>query len=225
MKVFLTVLQLLFWLPALSQTNGIKTITAIYDTTAVAELYDRIPIGLKLIYNNGQLRQTEGFLEGNYRWNRIKVTTSNGSFQDGYLIINRKRLAEQQYKVILSLTFPDAPEPFPVSLALPYVKSIRFNHYADSLKRDIHFYLNVEGIFSSGKIFPLDTSAVKFEVSEGKMIGQDLLLDLKNTTTRIITVTAIYKHDPSIKAVTNIPVKQLPDDESKILPNNYNTRH
>lgn len=211
MRLFFTALQLLLWVPALGQT----AISATYDSTCVAELYDRIPIGLKLLYDNGQLKQTEGFLHGDYRWNRLKVTTNNGSFQNGTLQINRQQLAEQQYKVQLSVTVPGVTQPFQVPLTLPYVESIRFNHYADSLKRDIHFYLNIEGMFSSGKIYPLDTSAVKFETSEGKLIGQDLLIDL-HSATKAVTVTAIYKHDPAIKIVTSIPVKQLPDDMSLI---------
>lgn len=210
MKIVLIALQLLLWMPALGQTNSIKSIDAFYDSTTVTELYDRIPIGLKLLYNNGQLRQTEGFSQGNYRWNRIKVTTSNGTFQNGYLLIDRKKLADQGYKVQLEVTLAESAQPFPVILTLPHVESIRFNHYADSLKRDIHFYLNVEGVFSSGKIYPLDTTAIRFDTNVGKIIGQDLLLDLKDTT-RSITVTAVYKHDPAIKAVTSIPVKQLPD--------------
>lgn len=211
MKLFFTALQLLFWIPALGQT----AISATYDPTCVAELYDRIPIGLKLLYDNGQFRKTEGFLQGDYRWNRLKVNTNNGSFQNGTLLINRKQLAEQQYTVQLSVTVPGVAQPFQVPLTLPHVESIRFNHYADSLKRDIHFYLNVEGVFSSGKIYPLDTSTIKFETSEGKIIGQDLLIDL-HSATRIITVTATDKNNPNIKVTSSIPVKQLPDDMSLI---------
>jgi hypothetical protein len=210
MKIIFTPLLLLFFTTAFCQ---VKTITAIYDSSAVAELYDRIPIGLKIVSNNQELRQTEGFLKGNYRWNRIKVTTTNGTFQNGYLLIDRKLLAEQQYKVQLAVTLQEEKQPFPVTLTLPSVESIRFNHYADSLKRDIHFYLNVEGMFSSGRIYPLDTATIRFETNAGKIIGQDLLIDLKDTTTHIITVTATYKPDPNIKAVTSIPVKQLPDKE------------
>jgi hypothetical protein len=221
MKGLFTFFLSLFFIPAFAQ--NVKTVTAVYDSTALLELYDRMPIGLKLIYDNGLVRQTEGFLGGNYRWNRIKVSTSNGTFQNGYILLDRKKLVEEQYKVNLSVSIDQLSQV--VTLVVPHVEKIRFNHYADSLKRDIHFYLNVEGEFSSGKVFPLDTSSIKFEVSTGKMIGQDLLLDLKDTTTRVITVNAVYKNDPQINAVTNIPVKQLPDDESKILPNNYNKRH
>lgn len=220
MKGLFTVLALFFSLI----TRG-QTVTAIYDSTSLPELYDRVPVGLKITSENGQSRQTEGFLRGNYRWNKIKVSSSNGTFQNGILLLDRKKLAEDKYRVTLSVTLPETSQPFETTLIIPHVEKIRFNHYADSLKRDIHYYLNVEGIFSSGKIFPLDTAAVKFEISTGKMIGQDLVLDLKDTTTKIITVNAVYKNDPGIKVSTNIPVKQLPDDESKILPNNYNKRH
>jgi len=214
MKGLLVIFQLLF----LSGVAQIKTIKAVYDSTALPELYDRIPLGLKLIYDNGQLRQTEGFLGGNYRWNRVKINTTNGTFQNGYLLLDRSKLPAEQYKVTLSVSAEQVSQT--ITIVIPHVEKIRFNHYADSLKRDIHFYLNVEGEFSSGKIFPLDTSTVRFEVSKGKMIGQDLLLELNDTTTRVITINAVYKNDPGISAVTNVPVKQLPDDESKILPNN-----
>jgi hypothetical protein len=212
LKILFTALQLLLCTSAIGQ---IKSINAFYDSTVVAELYDRIPIGLKLIEDNGQLRQTEGFLAGNYRWNRIRVTTSNGTFQNGYLLIDRQKLAEQAYKVQLEVTVAGATKSFPVTLVLPHVESIRFNHYADSLKRDIHFYLNVEGVFSSGKIYPLDTTAIRFETNVGKIIGQDLLLEGKDNSTKMITVTAIYKNDTAIQAVSSIPVKQLPDPPLK----------
>ena len=212
MKIFFTTLQLLLCTSIFGQ---IKSINADYDSTAIAELYNRIPIGLKLIYDNGQLRQTEGFLQGNYRWNRIKVTTSNGTFQNGYLLVDRAKLAEQAYKVQLEVTPAESPKSFPLTLILPHVESIRFNHYADSLKRDIHFYLNVEGMFSSGKIYPLDTTAIRFETNVGKIIGQDLLLEGQDNNTKVITVTAIYKNDSTIKTVTSIPVKQLPDPPLK----------
>jgi hypothetical protein len=210
MKLFFTVLQLLFWIPALGQIE----VSAAYDSTCVSELYNRIPIGLYIKYEDGHTRKTKGFLKGEFPWNNIEVKTNNGTFQNGTLVINRKQLAEQQYTVKLSVIVGTS-QPFQVPLKLPYLQNIRFNHYADSLKRDIHFYLNVEGVFSSGKIYPLDTSVIQFEVSEGKVIGQDLLIDL-HSATRIITVTATDKNNPNIKVITSIPVKQLPDDMSLI---------
>lgn len=228
MRASFLIISYLFFSLLVKGQNVVTGITVTYDSSVVAELYNRVPVGLQFTYTNGQVRKTEGFLGGNYRWNKIKISTDNGAFQNGYLTIDRHQLAQQQHKVHLTVTIPDAPKPFEVTLPLPALTGIRFNHYADSLKRDIHFYLNVEGEFSSGKIYPLDTTMIFFESSAGKLLGQDLLLKRStDTVTRAIAVKAIYKMDNSIIAKTVIYVKQLPDDESKILPDDrslYNNR-
>jgi len=195
--------------------TGVK---AYYDTTAVVELYNQAPLGLEITYSNGHVRQTEGFLEGDYRWRAIKISTEDGEFRNGYLRFDRQQLARQHYRVTLLVSLPDAGNhpPFEATLQLPYITGIRFNHYADSLKRGIHFYLNVEGRFSTGKVYPLDTSAVQLQSSAGQLLGQDLLLK-NGDTTRFITVKAVYKNDPSLTAESIVPVKQKPDDDSMII--------
>ncbi|WP_146154394.1 hypothetical protein [Chitinophaga ginsengisoli] len=210
MRAFLIITQLLLFFNAQAQQNNITSVTASYDPACIAELYNHIPIGLEFKYANGQVRKTEGYLDGAYRWKSIKVTSSAGSVQNGYLQLDRQRAAKLHYQVELTVTLPDSPQPLTTTLTLPHLESIRFNHYADSLKRGIRFYLNVEGSFSSGKIYPLDTAAIKFTASEGKLLGQDLLLP-PNDATRIITVTAINKNDPSMSVSSTIPVKQLQD--------------
>lgn len=207
----MTALLVFSSLGAIAQGNNVTAITASYDDAAVAELYDRMPIGLQLTYQNGQTRKTEGYLGGNYRWNRLQVTSSNGTIQNGYLTINRQQLARQDYKITLTVTLPDTEKPITTTLQLPHLENIRFNHYADSLKRGIRFYLNVEGTFSSGKIYPLDTTTVKFETDKGKLIGQDLLLNGNDTVTRFITITATNKLDTAMSITSIVPVKQLSD--------------
>lgn len=217
MKLSLLATCLLCPLLLAAQKPTVTAVEAIYDSSAVAELYNRVPIGLEMTYSDGSIRQTENMLDGNYRWRQIKVTTPDGAFSNGFLTFDRNKLSRQDYKVKLFVTLPDgAGKTFETSLQLPHIIGIRFNHYADSLKRDIHFYLNVEGRFSSGKVFPLDTSAIRFETSAGKLLGQDLLLE-KNDTVRLITVKAYYKADPSLQAQSVVPVKQKPDDESMII--------
>ena len=211
MKGLLTALLISGTLSAMAQGNSVTSVTASYDNDAVAELYDRMPIGLQLTYQNGQVRKTEGYLGGNYRWNRMKITTSNGTLQNGYLTVNRQQLAQQHYKIELTITLPDTEKPLTATLTLPHLEHIRFNHYADSLKRGIRFYLNVEGTFSSGKIYPLDTASIKFETDKGKLLGQDLLLNSNDKETRFITVTATNRHDAAMSVTSTIPVKQLSD--------------
>jgi len=210
LRAFLIIAQLLLFFNAQAQQNNITSVTASYDPASIAELYDHIPIGLEFKYANGQVRKTEGYLQGVYRWRNIKITSSAGSVQNGYLLLDRQRLAKLHYQVELTITLPESAQPLTTTLTLPHLESIRFNHYADSLKRGIRFYLNVEGSFSSGKIYPLDTAAVKFTASAGKLLGQDLLLNT-NDATRTITVTATNKNDPSMSISSTIPVKQLQD--------------
>lgn len=218
MRVHLLAAFLLLPLLSAAQKAVVTGVTAFYDTTAVVELYNQAPLGLEITYNNGDIRQTEGFLEGDYRWRAIKVSSPDGDFRNGHLYFDRQKLAGQHYRVKLVVTLPDAGghPPFETTLQLPYITGIRFNHYADSLKRGIHFYLNVEAKFSSGRIFPLDTSSVQLQTSAGKLLGQDLLLNTGDTT-RLINVSAVYKAKPRLTAHSVIPVKQLPDDDSQVI--------
>lgn len=211
LRAFLIIAQLFLFLTAQAQQNNITSITASYDPVAIAELYDHVPIGLEFKFANGDTKKTEGYLQGVYRWRNIKVTSSCGTVQNGYLQIDRQRLARQHYQVELTVTLPETTQPLTTTLTIPHLENIRFNHYADSLKRGIRFYLNVEGSFSSGKVYPLDTAAIKFSTSAGKLLGQDLLLNSNDATTRSITVTATNKKDSAMSVSSTIPVKQLLD--------------
>lgn len=209
MKSLLSILFTCISTLAAGQQKEVKSIKAVYDSNAIPELYNKIPIGLQFAYANGEVRSTSGFLRGNYNWNRIKVVPSSGSFQNGYLLLDRKALISQHYTIQLTITTADIPQSMTADISLPKLDSIRFHHYADSLKRGFHYYLNVEGIYSSGKIFPLDTSTVSFEVSEGKLLGQDLLINNNETNIQSVNATATYKNDERLKALTTIPVKKL----------------
>ncbi|HEY8959266.1 hypothetical protein [Chitinophaga sp.] len=204
-------------LPANAQQAKVARITAFYDADAVTELYNTAPLGIRLTYTDSSTQQTTGLLDGNLRWNKLTVNSSNGQVQNGVLRFNREQLVKDNYRITLTVTTPDnsTHEAF---LQLPVITGIRFNHYADSIKRDIRFYLNIEGKFSSGKVFPLDTSAVRFAASDGKLIGQDLLLP-KNDTVKSVTVEAWYKHNNRLYLRSVIPVKQAPDADSLIMKN------
>lgn len=211
MRAFLIIAQLFIFLTAQAQQNNIISVTASYDPAAIAELYDHVQIGLEFKYANGEVKKTEGYLQGAYRWRNIKVISSCGAVQNGYLQIDRQRLARQHYQVELTITVPETAQPLTTKLTIPHLENIRFNHYADSLKRGIRYYLNVEGSFSSGKVYPLDTAAIKFSTSAGKILGQDLLLNINDATTRFITVTATNKRDSSMSITSTIPVKIILD--------------
>ncbi len=217
MKVSFLLAALLYTLSSFGQKASIVRVQAYYDSASVAELYNRIPVGFQLIYSDSTTRETTGFMQGNYRWSNIQASSPDGTIQNGYLTFDRAHLQRQHYQIRIKVILKDAgPAPFETTLVLPHVTGIRFNHYADSLKRGIRFYLNVEAKFSSGKILPLDTANIWFETSAGKLLGQDLLLDLGDTT-RFVKVRALYKYTPRLELQSVIPVNQGPEDESKII--------
>jgi hypothetical protein len=215
-----TLLLILFALPAFAQQKEITGIAAVYDSNAVAELYSTTPIGLIVTYKDGTERRTAGLLKGDLRWSQVTVETPYGECSNGVLRFNRNRIRPDNYNIRLLVTLRGQPgKQHEVMLQLPYLTGIRFHHYADSLKRGIHFYLNVEGIYNSGRIYPLDTSRIRFTASTGRLIGQDLLIPGTDSSTRFISVNAVYRGNREINAATEIPVKQGPEDESMIIKN------
>lgn len=217
LKYFLLCVAIGMSLLANAQQAKPVRVIAFYDADAVTELYNTAPLGLQLVYSDSSIQKTTGLLEGNLRWNKLKVSSNNGPVQNGILTFNRNQLVKDDYRIVLTVTTPDNTS-LQTSLELPTVVGIRFNHYADSVKRDIRFYLNIEGKFSSGKVFPLDTGAVRFATSDGKIIGQDLLLP-KSDTIKFVTVEAWYKANERLYLRSVLPVKQAPENDSLLLKN------
>lgn len=215
LKSFLLCSALFVSLLANAQQANVIRIKGSYDSTAVTELYNSAPIGIQLFYRDSSTQQTTGYLRGNYRWNKLNVSSSNGTIRNGVLYFDRPQLVKDHYRITLTVNTGNN-KPLQSIITLPYVTGIRFNHYADSIKRDIRFYLNVEGKFSSGKVLPLDTGTVRFAASAGEILGQDLLLP-KNDTIKTVTVEAWYKHNNRMYLRSVIPVKQAPDNDSLII--------
>lgn len=204
-------------LPVMAQQKKIVRVEAEYDSASVAELYSTTRIGLKVKYADSSDRRTAGLLGGDIRWNQVTVETPHGEVRNGVLQFSRNAARPDNYLLRLQVTFTDQPgKRWEAGLQLPYLTRIRFRHYADSLKRGVHFYLNVEGVYNSGRIYPLDTARIRFTANHGQIIGQDLLIPATDTITREIRVTAVYRGDGAMGIETVIPVKQLPDDESLI---------
>ncbi|MGX5819456.1 hypothetical protein ACWKWU_14730 [Chitinophaga lutea] len=200
---------------AFSQGREVDSIRASFDPDAVAELYGTTPIGLEIWYKDGTKRSTAGLLKGDLRWSDVKVQTAYGEVNNGVLRYDRNSARPDNYRLRLLVTLGERPsKQYEVMLQLPYLTGIRFRHYADSLKRGIQFYLNVEGIYNTGRIYPLDTTRIRFTASTGELIGQNLLIPLNDSLTRSIDVTAVYRGDSTMRVESVVPVKQLPDDES-----------
>ncbi|QJB33557.1 hypothetical protein HF324_20355 [Chitinophaga oryzae] len=210
-KHLLLSISLLSGLLAHAQQTRLARVNVWYDTTAVAELYDRVPLGLELVYTDSSSRQTTGMLRGNLRWNKIQVSSSNGNIQNGVLYFNRLQLAKDHYRITITVN-GEGNTPLSNTITLPYLVGMRFNHYTDSIKRNIRYYMNVEGKFSSGRVLPLDTVQLRFRTSAGAVIGQDVLVEQKDTA-KAVLMEAWYKPNPDLYIRSEVPIKIMPDPD------------
>lgn len=88
--------------------------------------------------------------------------------------------------------------------------SIYFNLYTDSLKKGTYNYINVEGVFSNGKVLPLDSSQLRFISSYGNFKGNTLWLPF-DVTEEKISITVIQKNNPSRAIYKTIYIKKYED--------------
>ncbi len=92
------------------------------------------------------------------------------------------------------------------------VDSIYFHLYTDSLKKGVYNYINVDGLLSNGHYLPLDTTQVIFTSSDGKWIGNNLILE-PSFNKGFVTVTAQLKSNRSLQKKVVVYMKKKPDDE------------
>jgi len=88
------------------------------------------------------------------------------------------------------------------------VEQIYFNLYTDSLKKDVHNYINVDGKLDNGRYIPLDSKQVIFTTSYGKWEGNDLIID-KGYTKDSVVVTATLKENPALTKSITIYMKKI----------------
>lgn len=92
------------------------------------------------------------------------------------------------------------------------VDSIYFNLYTDSLKKQVHNYINVDGKLSNGTWLPLTDKDILFTSSVGKFDGNSLILD-SSCTDKKVTIKAVLKNNPAIWREVTIYVKTTADNE------------
>lgn len=92
------------------------------------------------------------------------------------------------------------------------IDSIYFHLYTDSLKKGTYNYINVDGLLSNGHYVPLDTTQVIFTSSDGKWIGNNLILE-PSFSKEFVTVIAQLKSNHSLQKTKIIYIKKRPDDE------------
>jgi len=92
------------------------------------------------------------------------------------------------------------------------VDSIYFNLYTDSLKKQVHNYINIDGKLSNGSWLPLTDKDIIFSASGGKFDGNSLILDSCFTANKV-TIKAVLKSNPAISREMTIYIKTTADNE------------
>jgi hypothetical protein len=92
------------------------------------------------------------------------------------------------------------------------VDSIYFNLYTDSLKKQVHNYINIDGRLSNGNWLPLTEKDISFSCSVGRFEGNSLFLD-SNCTEKKVTIKAVLKSNPTIWREVTVYIKTMPDNE------------
>lgn len=133
-----------------------------YTSESLPELYNEITIAAE-----------EQMADGNYRPLRGKyiLATSDAQLHGRKLTIDHDKLYANNG--VLDMTLNYNGQIIPVKLELPILKEIRYNLYADSIKPIMNYYLNVEGVYTNGRIYPLDQNYVTVASDYGIVEGME----------------------------------------------------
>jgi hypothetical protein len=171
----------------------------VYDSLALPELYERVPLIV-------QQQSSGGYT--NIPTRRFKLTTTDGHLDHNSFLYNRSHLYKNNGKAHFILHIDG--NTIPLTVDLPVLRSIRYNLYTDSIKPVLNFYVNIEGVFTNGRLLPLDTSMVIITSNVGAMKGMEWVVPEKIGFDRV-RFTAIAKHNTGLREEKTIYIKKFKD--------------
>lgn len=195
-------LYILFSLCSLSVLAQDREVVVSYTTTSLPELYNKAE--LTIAVKKGAEYHT---YNGKY-----KLSSSIGKVQGRTLYFDRAEVHARKGQWPIEITFPDKSTS-KATLELPTLDSIRFNLYTDSIKPVLNYYLNVEGVFSSGKIYPLDTSFITISCDKSHMNGMEWVIPKKIDFEKV-TFTVISKYDPTLFKKVTLYIRKYWEDDT-----------
>jgi hypothetical protein len=140
---------------------------------------------------------------------RYKLSTKDGKAEKNNMFtFEREHIYANKGVVNFTLSVNGRDMEYPV--ALPVLKDIRFNLYTDSIKPILNYYVNVEGEFTSGKIFPLTPDFVTITADKGEMRGMEWVVP-KQLNFDHVTFTAQTRFAPLIEKKVTLFIKQYKD--------------
>lgn len=95
-------------------------------------------------------------------------------------------------------------------LQVPVLSGLRFSLYTDSIKPILNYYVNVEGIFSTGRVFPLSDEHVMISSDVGDMAGMEWIAPKVRNFDRVV-FTVFSKYNPDIRISRTVFLQQYVD--------------
>lgn len=198
---------LVFSLPvlAIAQTYHLS-----YSPDDMPELYNSISIFVDNVVD-GTAKPAKGY--------QLFYKANDEAFfvKKGVIELNKRELYEQNG--VLNFIIKKGGKEIPSSLTLPILKDIRFNLYTDSIKPVLDYYLNIEGEFTNGQIYPLDNSLIDVSSSQGEMDGMTWIKP-KVIDFDSVTFTAVCRYNPAIAKDITLFIKQWQDPRDKLNDKN-----
>lgn len=134
-----------------------------------------------------------------------ELIPSWGWVRDGYFYFEEKDRALHRGQLTYLLRYRGAAHEGRDSL--PYLLDIRLHPYTDSIKPVMDFYLPVEGRYSSGKIYPLDSSRIRLKASWGQIQAMSWAPGPKDSA-RSVVFEAVYRYDSTIRTTITLPLRR-----------------
>lgn len=170
-----------------------------YDGKSLPELYERTNIFV-------EVRKGNEFIIVSPR--QYRLTTRDARLSGNVLTYDRAKIYQDSGLVNFNLSI--GGRNVPLSLNLPVLEDIYFNMYTDSIKPILNYYVNLEGKFSNGRVFPLDTSFATITADQGTMNGYEWILP-KEHNFDSVTFVAISKLNPAITKSKTLYLKKYKD--------------
>lgn len=171
----------------------------IYDEQSLPELYNNI-------YLFAEVKQ-----DGDYRQlnvNKYRLQTNEGEVDGNSFTYNRQQLYDN--KGIVHVDLVTGNRTIPLTVSLPILQEVNINLYTDSIKPILNYYLNVEGKFSSGRVFPLDSGFVTVTCDAGSMRGLEWILPKERNFDKV-NFTVVNKFNPDDRKQVTVYLKKSKD--------------
>lgn len=88
------------------------------------------------------------------------------------------------------------------------IDSIYFHLYTDSLKKEVHNYINIDAKLANGKYLPLSDNEITFWSNAGIWQGNDLIIDSTYKADSVV-IKAVLKAYPELNKTITIYIKKI----------------